>query len=361
LDIVVGTSAGDWRISAEVTIGPNDISASKQNYSRSDNSHPVAIDSSVIYIEQGQTKVRKTEYVRNSISFNSIDISIIAEHLFQIGVKRIVIMRTPEVLIVALRNDGTLVTLTYGADIGAWTEITSQGHIIDICAYYSTVTNEDVLYVNISYDYVVEGPNFFNLEVMPYPSRGMLPLTSGFFPTPSLTEQGIICLDSWVRVTVVDNVISGVGFLGPVAVLVEDAWAGVYSVVNGTITLEDVNISVTEPYNGPAVVGYQYTGTMKTFEVAQGNALGTGLGTSRRWSRLFIRLLDSALPIVNGTLPPDRTPETFMNIAETLRVGLQDVDIRGAGWGDGSIEVVQDRPYPTQVIGLFGEFKLNND
>ena len=87
----------------------------------------------------------------------------------------------------------------------------------------------------------------------------------------------------------------------------------------------------------------------------------TALGTFRRWNKLYIRLLDSALPKVNGQLPSDRTPTTEMNIAETLRMGLRDYVMTGLGQGDGSVEIYQDRPYPTQVIGLFGEFYVEDD
>jgi hypothetical protein len=102
---------------------------------------------------------------------------------------------------------------------------------------------------------------------------------------------------------------------------------------------------------------------MLTFEVAQGNNYqrGTGLGTVRKWAKLYVRLLDSALPIINGTLPPDRTPEMQMGIAEIVRMGLNDEIIRTSGWGDGSVTILQNRPYPTQILGLFGEFQLGND
>jgi hypothetical protein len=363
LDLIVGTSAGDWAISAEVSLGPGDIAAAKQNYARSYHTHPVAINTNVFYVEQGQTKMRMTQYQRQKLGFVSSDISIMAEHLLHAGIKRIVVLRTPEVLLVALRDDGVLLALTYAPEqeVGAWVELKSQGWVSDISAYYSTVTNQDELWVIIAYGYDPQGPNQFYLEKMPYPSRVMTP-----YLVPSddtLTEQGVVCMDSWIEGTAVDNVITGLEHLEGrlVAALVDDAWTGTYTVNGGRIVLDDTNISGSEPYNGISAVGLLYIGQIKTFEVVSGNQTGTGLGTTRRWSKLIIRLLNSALPIVNGTLPPDRTPATVMDIAETLRMGLRDEEIRGAGWGDGSIEIVQDRPYPTQVVGLFGDFQLGSD
>jgi len=364
LTLVAGTSSGDWAIDAEISLGPSDISAAKQNNARSDHTSPIQIDTDIFYIEHGQTKLRMTRYQRNLLGLTSIDVSIIAEHLLHEGIKRVVLLRTPEVLIVALRNDGALIAMTYGQDIGAWVELTSQGFVEDISAYYSIETNEDSLFVTIAYNFDPQGPNQFQFEHMPYPSRTMTPRLQE--SDPSLTDQDIVLLDSWIDGTIIaadQNTITGLEHLEgqTVAALVNDAWTGEYLVNNGQITLDDANISGSEPYEGTYAVGLLYKGILDTFEIASGNERGVALGTKRKWSRLFVRLLDSALPIINGVLPPDRTPETEMNIAEILRMGLQDVEIRGAGFGNGSINIEQDRPYPTQVIGLWGEFVAGND
>ena len=49
-----------------------------------------------------------------------------------------------------------------------------------------------------------------------------------------------------------------------------------------------------------------------------------------------------------------------MDIAETLQVGLTTREVRNLGWDDGAITIIQDRPYPTHVLGLYGEFSSNN-
>jgi hypothetical protein len=357
LELILGTSAGDWSIGAEVTVGPGDIQAKKQNYARSHSTPPVIVNTDIFYVEQGQTKLRMAKYQRQSLGFVSQDVSLVAEHLFHEGIKKIIVLRTPEVLIIALKKDGTLTAMTYGEDIGAYVEITASGFYHDIAAYYSTVTNEDELWVTVSHD----GNTSYYLEKMPYPSRTMTP--KGDQDDPSLTEQGVIFLDSWVSGTCNNNVITGLDHLEgfEVAAIVEDAFTGFYTVNDGSIILADAGITNTEPYNGISAVGYVYTGTLKTFEFAPTGYYGaTSLGDKRRWNSLYIRLLDSALPKINGKLPPDRTPEMQMNIAEILRMGLNDYQMTNLGWGDGSIEIVQDRPYPTHVVGLFGEFSVED-
>ena len=49
-----------------------------------------------------------------------------------------------------------------------------------------------------------------------------------------------------------------------------------------------------------------------------------------------------------------------MNTPETVREGLQDIRQNVTGYGDGAIVVVQDRPYPTQVVGFFGEYEVED-
>ena len=369
--LMIGTSAGDWRVSADISLGPTDIQAFKQNNARSYNTGAIAVDVNIFYVEQGNTKLRTTRYSDDLNSFTSTDVTILAEHLFHQGVKRVVLMQNPEVLIVALRQDGTLATMTYDPanGMGAWTEQITQGFIHDIATYYSTVSNQDELYVQVDYNYQELGPDEWRIERMPYPSRTFEPrtITESVFPqkTPTLISQGVICMDSWVTGTMTNNVINDLHFAegSTVGVIVDDAWTGTYEVTGGTVNIADIQITGTEPYAGEYAVGLMYEGNLKTFEVAQGNNYqrGTGLGTVRRWAKLYVRLLDSALPIINGTLPPDRKPEMQMNIADIITMGLSDPHVRGEGWGDGSVTILQNRPYPTQIVGLYGEFQLGND
>jgi len=358
--LVIGTSSGDFNLTAEITLSPSDIQALKQNSARSEHASTVTIDTGIFYIEQGKQKIRSTSWVRDLQSRSSTDISLKAEHLLQDKVKRIVVLYTPEVMLIGMRDDGALVAASMSDAEPVWYEFESHGFVQDITAYYSTITNQDELWVTISYSYVDGGPNQFSLERMPYPSRTFTPYEKTTDTT--LTDQGVVLLDSWIKGTAVNNVITGLAHLNgeTVAALVDDAWTGTYVVAGGQITLDDINISGSDPYNGVSAVGILYKGTLETLEEAAGNPRGTGHGTKRRWNRLFVRTLDSALPIINGKLPPDRTPATQMDIAETIRMGLQDHEMRGVGWGDGSILIEQDRPYPTAVVGLYGEFSLGN-
>jgi len=359
----LGTSGGDYAISAQVTLSPSDIQAEKQNNARSHSTGAVTIDTDVFYIEQGREKMRSTRYDDNLQAQTSQVVSTIAEHLLYKRVKRITLNQTPQTIVYGLRDDlatgGTLVAFTYsGEGVGAWFEYSSKGSIIDICSAYSIKDgrDEDELWALITYN----GTDRY-IEKMPYPAR--LKTVQKTETDQTLMDQGIILMDGWTTGTISvndNNVISGLTAYDGLTVgcIVDDAWAGEYTVKENTIILESADIE--DKYDGTYAIGLVYTAKAKTFEPTNGNQAGTALGTKRRWNKLYCRVLDSALPIINGTLPPDRTPETEMGVPEIIREGLQDLIIRNVGWDKGEITIEQDRPYPTHVLGVYGQFKVNN-
>jgi len=353
--LVVGTSSGDYTIGAQITLSPSDIQVNKHNNARSNESDAVAINTDIIYIEQGKEKVRSTGYVDELQSQSSQDISSIAEHLLHARVKRLTLVQTPQIMVYGLRDDGSLVYMTRNQDMGAWLEFEINGTVIDICTAYSALTDEDELWVLVTYNGTDR-----HIEKMPYPAR--VKIVREIETDPSLVDQGIVCLDGWTsgEMDLGDqNIIDGLdqyeGLL--VAAMVDDAWAGEYTVLGGAILLDDGDD--THFFVGTWAVGLKYDAPGLTFEAADGNPKGTGLGTRRRWNKLYCKVLDSALPVINGILPPDRAPETLMGIAEIIRPGIQDVSIRNAGWGNGAISFVQDRPYPTMILGFYGEYTSN--
>ena len=359
--LLLGTSSGDYQIDAQVTLAPSDVQAERQNSARSHGTAPVTINTDVFYIEQGKEKVRSTGYLDELNSQTSKDISILAEHLLNSRAKRLVLMQTPEVLVFGLREDGSLFCISYSPEMGsgAWFEFNTQGTVIDICGGYSVLTDEDELWAIVTYD----GGVTRHLEKMPYPAR--VKTFQVETTDPALVDQNIVCMDGWIKGTIVigdNNVVSGLEqFEGlTITVLVDNAYTGQYLVTDGAVILDAPPGGDVPFYEGTYAVGFEYTGTAKTFEMVFGNPRGTGFGTKRRWVKLFVHFLDSALVKINGQLPDDRTPAAEMGVAEIFRPGLKTYDVANLDWGDGTIEILQDKPYPAQVLGFYGKFSSEN-
>lgn len=343
LQLVLGTSSGDWEISAQVALGPTDIQASKQNGARSYLTRPESVDTGIFYIEQGRTKVRATEYQRGKLGFSSTDVSTLAENLFHPGVKRMALMHIPQVVMAFVTNDGDLLMLSYAREQGvaAWTRLQTEGTIIDVCSYFSTATNQDSFVCG-----VLRNGHYF-IEQMPYPHQLF---------TEDLTANQHVYMDSWERGTIVDTNLVPVSSRLEGAILtvtIDDAYIGEFTVSNSEIVLP-------ENESGEYAVGYAYSAYAKTFEMMNTNPRGTSLGTARRWNKMYVKVLDSALPIINGQLPEDRSPSVPMGTPETVREGIQDLRISLLGYDDGAVEIEQNRPYPTHVLGLFGELGTHN-
>ena len=80
---------------------------------------------------------------------------------------------------------------------------------------------------------------------------------------------------------------------------------------------------------------------------------GTSQVSKRRWNKVFARLNNSAIPLIEGIHAKDRTPATPMGGGEPLVTG--DVEIVDLGSGEGDISFTQDIPIRTEISAIFGK------
>lgn len=328
--LLLGTSAGEYRVTSEGAISPSNIDAEKQNNSRASFANPISIDYETFYIELGKTKVRATRYMREALGYVSTDISLVAENVFYPRAKRMALMQTPEMLGFVLLENRNLLTLSYvrSEEMGAWATHSMRNAIDDMTTAFSVPNNEDELYV------VARRGDAYRLEKLVYPRREFtsFPREESYF-------------DSYVTGT---GAISGLDHLEGQTVGVTDnnAWVGEFTVVSGSV-----------PYTpaGLWAVGLTYKGILETQERTDQSI---EFGTSRRWNKLYVRLLDSAYPLVNGYRYPDRDQDGTMDIVTPLKT--MDVKSVNLGFGDGSVRIEQNRPFPTHIIGIYGQYGTNN-
>ena len=338
--LLLGTSSGEFIISAQVTLSPTDIQSQRQNSARSNTSRAEKVGQFMFYIEQGKSKLRASQYSRTIQGYDSEDVSSIAEHLLAGGINRIEMMRMPDSIMFAHTASQQLLCVALEPNQGlfAWSEMHTTGDVYDLATIYSVTENEDAVYVCVLRGAV------YSIEKMKYPRR-----------TFGADLSNAIHLDSWATGTLTNSQTITLGRSNldnqTVRVTIDDADIGTFPVVGGTVDL-------VVPRTGRYAVGLPYTGTIRTWEQAGGNPAGVGFGTARRWNKLYTRLLDSGIPKINGQLPADRTPASLMDLPEPLRT--YDARIHNAGFGDGSIEIIQDLPYPTHILGVYGEFGVNN-
>jgi hypothetical protein len=242
-------------------------------------------------------------------------------------------------------TDGRPLWMAYEKDAAAlaFTEGITDGVVIDVVSIFSKADNRDYTY------YAVERNNRYMIERMRYPTSK---------DTNDFTAKDIVYMDSWVSGTVVGSTITGLEHLEQkqVNILIDDAW-----LVNNTFTVLDGQVTLPADYTGQLyAVGLPYQGVIETFEMAD-NVQGTGLGTKRRWNRLDTRMLNSSLPLINGYRAEDRRPGIPMGTSDNVRAGTFDSRANNVGYGNGSVTVIQDRPYPLYVVAYFGQYQVEDD
>ena len=116
----------------------------------------------------------------------------------------------------------------------------------------------------------------------------------------------------------------------------------------GTITLVEPALEVS--------AGYHYEQRMKTLPYDSQDADGSTRSKIKHWNRIYVAVLDSAEPLINGKRPPTRQLTTPMDTADPILEGT--TYLKASNLGNdrfAQIEIKQDLPYPLTVLGVFGE------
>jgi hypothetical protein len=115
---------------------------------------------------------------------------------------------------------------------------------------------------------------------------------------------------------------------------------------NGEITLEEW------AWNHIVLVGIGYTSTIQTLPIDGTIDIGTALGAQTRWNEVFLAIVNSRMPQINGQRPAERLPSEVMNAAPQSKT--QYIKVTNLGYNNGSILIEQDLPLRTEISGIFG-------
>lgn len=312
------------------------------------------IGDQVLYITADQTKLRAEQQSFIEQGWVAIDLTFPSEHLlkgFGQRATRIAFARDPEQIIWLLREDGTLTGSTYerSLEIVGW-------HQHEIGATGPIISDPDEREVRQFPAEILDiAPlNFQGLDLVIGVTRRIIDGE----PRIYLEEMDIatpIFQESWLEFTLPDltNTVTGLEHLEGeiVQVLVDDAVDPDNTVVGGEITTQLAGFNFKIGLRAPCL--------LLTLPKSGGNQAGTAQGTLRRNVEIFIRLLTSTRPFLNGVRPPDRTPSTPMDTPEPLQ--SDDVKVMDLGYDlFGRVEVFEDIPKDVQVLGLFGKTDIQH-
>ena len=330
--LIVGTSGGEFRITGgnESAITPTNVDVRRQTSYGSKLGRPAYVGSDVFFIQRSGTQVRNVAYKWESDSFQSDDLTFLAEHITKSGLTSLSYSHVPDSILLGLRADGTLIMLTYepAQEVIGW-----HRHITDGEYKSLAVISED-------------GPDqlWFVVE------RTIGGVTKQYIElyTPDIFLDSMISYEGSATASV-----SGLAHLEgkTVQITADGAVHPDLVVSSGAITL---NYTATD-----IKVGLKYVSKLTPTRPGSNAGSGTTLGKMKRWNEIFVRLEQSAIPIINGQRPPVRSPSTNFGNQEPLV--SEDINVRNQGYDrDGRINIEQDLPLPCHIVSLFGTLSVGD-
>ena len=326
-NLLIGTINGEHVVTSEAgVITPTDVQVDQQSAYGSARVQPVQVGDQVFYVSLDRTKVRALQYEWSADNWLSKDLTFFSEHITASGIREMTWAPNPDNLLVCTLNNGTMAWLSYerGENVWGWHKHDTDGIVLDTAAG------------------ILNGFSFIAAVIQREDDTMYLELIQ-----PSEDRF----MDSWIEkvdLLATFTVVDGLDHLEgkTVQVLADGAVAPSQVVASGQITL-------TKAVN-TAMVGLQFIPKMTTLPLESGSPTGSSLAYLKRYNRLIVGVLDSALPLINGVRAPDRTPATPMDTVEPNTTGQ--ISTYQLGWTEGVVVTIeQDLPLALTVLYIGGE------
>ena len=311
-------------------IAPDNAQTEQQSTYGSARIHSFIIDERVAYVDTAGRTVRVMDYSDEARAYKSNNITFQAEHITAGRITEIRYAISPLGLIFCPTALGNLVVASIENDQGTlgWHRHDTQGRILSISI--SKEFGVDVPYIAVIRDnrlfierYDTSSTHFSDSfkeveEITP---------TTTFFGFDHLVGQTVqILADGKVHP---DKVVE----------------------VDGSITLD---------YEANLVsVGLEFNALIETLPSQKDTQSGNTLNFAKRFSELFVYLLDSPRPKINGYDPYLRFSPTPMGTREENETGLLSIST-DVGWDkEATIIVEQNLPLPMHISAIGGRLKEN--
>lgn len=362
---VVGTSQ-------QGVIASDDFSFPKQTDWGSNCVQPIVVGRNMVYTSNSRKRVRTfADEGGTNFGWDGNELSLLANDIFSSAVRRMVYLDEPGYQACFLLADGTMGMCTYyypEDTIGWWRYETA----------YNGQTPDDPGDLN-------QGPNAAQ------PSNNIVDITKvntsqgaklwmvvnrvGYAGSQNLQHEllsfdpdsGIrAALDNYATRTAYDVFANGEIRVDDIDELTDQSISviveGVDSAGNATWTVHP-NVTAVVGNSSPLEswvqagdtvhVGLAYENEIQLLSLEGVSNRGTSQSSKRRWNKVYARMNDSPVPLIEGVYAKDRTPSSPMGQGEPFT--SNDTEIVDLGSGEGDLLITQDRKLTTEIVGIFGK------
>lgn len=347
--MILLTSGGEWRMTEgqNEVLTPSTVGVRKQSNNGASRVPPAIVNDTVIYVQEKGARIRDLNYEFVNDRFRGNDLSIMAEHLFEgFEIEEMTYSDEPYGVLWAVRNDGTLLGLTYQREhqIWAWHQHTTNGVFESISSI--TEDGRDAVYIIVNR--VVDG--FTKRYVERFEKRDVSDSTNVFCVDSGLTYDGVAV-----------TTISGLDHLEgePVAVVADGNVVKNLSVSSGSITLPRASEKVT--------VGLAYLPVIETLDVDVASTAESLKAKEISIAKVILEVEKSRGGWVgpkmdNGTtgqmveIKPRFDSDGYNSIA--LKTFKQEVIIEPQWSLGGGIRIEQRDPLPLTILAIVPEVSV---
>ena len=358
-DLLIGTSGAEYTATSNgAAITSSDIQISVESYWGSSGLQPLIIGNSVLHCQRAGSHVRDLAYSWEKDGYSGNDLSLLAPQLVEShAIRQWCFQQSPGSCIWAVRDDGTLLCLTYlkEQNIFGWSRHVTQGKVLSV----ATISGEQEDVVMLVVEREIGGAKKYFLERL-----------AGRFKDNDVVESAFF-VDCGVTKTFEEAVteVTGLSHLEgcAVSVLADGAPEMSHTVRDGKITLLYPAKIVT--------VGLGYTSVLCPMPAEADMQTGSSLGKRRAYGKCVLRLYRS----VGGSYADSRNGDLFRPEAWQERSfydlpflpdkygqacqpfsGDMEITLPSGQDNDTTIWIKQDRPMPFRLVAIcadvdFGE------
>ncbi len=351
--MLIGTAGSEWAIapsSTQQAITPTNVNAKQMTSYGSAAVTPLRVGKATLFIQRTGRKLRELFYQFTYNTFQALDISLVAEHLTQSGIKQFAQQLAPQQITWIVRNDGKLVAMTYDKDqeICGWHQH-SLGGFSDAAQTLEPLV-ESVVSIpapGIQRDEVwLLVKRYINGAVVRY-----VEVMDKFWENGDTTTNCCFLDCSEAYAAAGGTTVTNLDWLkGQTVGVLTDGAVHPDCVVdsNGDITLTRAATTVQ--------VGLKYTSSFRTLPIEAGGADGPSQGKLKRVYLAVVRLFQSVgLTAGSNDFGITSYPQPFRTSADPMSgpVGLYDGDKRWAYEGtylsEGQVYFETSDPLPCNI------------
>lgn len=300
---------------------------------------PVRVGDEVLFVQRAGRKVRSMAYRIDADTYKAPDLTVLAEHITQSGIKEMCYQQEPRSNLWCVRNDGKMAVLTLDRDEGviAWTPQNTAGAYESVASIPSPEGDEVWAIVRRT----VQG------QTRRYVER---------FATGIYTDSTIIGTDVTGKA-----VWSGIDHLEgeQVAVRAQDeatpgmVYMGMFPVTAGTITLPRDTKRVE--------IGLPFTNSVTLLRPELQSGEGSAQNNPQRTHEVSLLVMESiGLKINDDEIAFREFGDHLLDFAPEEFSGFKRAGLTGWSRGEDPITISQDEPYPFHLLAVVRKFTVNS-